>query len=147
MYPSNGYSNIPAAGYPAQTESWAMIEAAKRMAEAVLNGDIEAMRSSLRLNWRLWTIFQAALSESEGGVPQEIRENMLRLCLFVDKHTVASLAEPTPERLNTLVNINRNIAQGLLAGMQRAAEAEGAAPADAEPPPAQAMPSQTSISA
>jgi flagellar protein FlaF len=142
---NQGYSNIPSPGYPAQTESWAMIEAAKRMAEAVLNGDVEAMRASLRLNWRLWTIFQAALSESEEGIPAEIRENMLRLSLFVDKHTVASLVEPTPERLNTLVNINRNIAQGLMAGMQRAAEAQSAA--QAEMPPAPAMAPQTSISA
>lgn len=133
MNPSYGYSNIPAPGSPAHTESWAMIEAAKRMAEAVLNGDKEAMRSSLRLNWRLWTIFQASLSETEEGIPQDIRENMLRLCLFVDKHTVASLAEPTPERLNTLVNINRNIAQGLLAGMQRNVEAEGEMPAAPAP--------------
>lgn len=136
---STGYSSTPAPGNPAQSEAWALVEAAKRMAEAVLNGDNEAARAALRLNWRLWTIFQAELSENETLVPDQIRENMLRLCLFVDKTTVTLLAEPTPEGINNLVNINRNIAQGLMASAERAQEQAPAVAAVEAPPRGQAL--------
>lgn len=131
-----GYSSTPAPGSPAHSEAWALVEAAKRMAEAILNGDKDAARAALRLNWRLWTIFQAELSENEVSTPPQIRENMLRLCQFVDKITVSLLADPTPEGVNNLVNINRNIAQGLLASAERAVEAEQ--PAGATLTPAEA---------
>lgn len=138
MYKNAGaYSSVPSPGNPVQSEAWALVEAAKRMAEAILNSDNEAARATLRLNWRLWTIFQADLSENEDRVPPQIRENMLRLCQFVDKATVKLLAEPTAEGINNLVNINRNIAQGLLASAEHAVEVsqgagvQAAAPAEA----------------
>lgn len=101
-----------------------MIEAARRMAESV-NHEIApaAMRDALRLNWRLWTIFQADLSLGETQMPDEIRNNMLTLCQFVDRFTVEALVDPQKRHIDTLVNINRNIASGLLAGLQ--AEASG----------------------
>ncbi len=122
------YSNIPAPGNPANSEAWALIESARRMAEAV-NHELApaAMRDALRLNWRLWTIFQADLSLDENRLPEQIRVNMLTLCQFIDRFTVEALANPQKHHIDTLVNINRNIASGLLAGMQAEPPAEAAA--------------------
>lgn len=122
------YSNIPQPGNPANSEAWALIEAARRMAESV-NHEIApaAMRDALRLNWRLWTIFQADLSLEESKVPDEIRANMLSLCQFIDRFTVEALMNPEKHHIDTLVNINRNIASGLLAGLQAQTNAEEAA--------------------
>lgn len=116
---SNPYSNVPQTGNPTNTEAWALIEAARRMAEAV-NHELApaAMRDAMRLNWRLWTIFQADLSADEDTVPLEIRQNILSLCQFIDKYTVEALIDPQPRHIETLVNINRNVAAGLLAGLQ-----------------------------
>ncbi|MEX0694973.1 MAG: flagellar biosynthesis regulator FlaF, partial [Rhodospirillales bacterium] len=69
------YERVPVAGQPAQTEGWALLEAAKRMAAAIVSGDPsekqtqENMKTALRLNWRLWTIFQAELLDEKCEVP------------------------------------------------------------------------------
>jgi flagellar protein FlaF len=113
------YERRPVAGNPAQTEAWALLEAAKRMAIAITDEQSDpkvvknARKAALRLNWRLWTIFQSELTVESSEVPEEIRINMLTLCKFVDKHTVGALVNPTPETMTVLIDINRNIAAGL----------------------------------
>lgn len=112
-----------AGGAPRETEGRALLEAARRLAEAQKNpDDRKGLREAVRLNWRLWTIFQAELSAPECPVPPEIRVNMLNLCNFVDKRSVAVLAEAKPEMVDVLINVNRQIAAGLLANPAGEAE-------------------------
>lgn len=114
------YDRVPEPGTPAQTEAWALLEAAKRLAAAIVHGPDdnketkELRKKALRLNWRLWTIFQAELTQERPDLNPEIQRNMLTLCQFIDKHTVGALFKPTAESLSTLIDINRNIASGLL---------------------------------
>ena len=70
--------------------------------------------AALRLNWRLWTIFQADVASDENPLPPGIKANILSLSVFIDKHTVGALTEPEERRLDVLININRNVAAGLL---------------------------------
>jgi len=120
---ATGYSSVPKSSSPRMTEAWALIEAARRIAVALEESEGKdtsapkvkaALREPLRLNWRLWTIFQAELLREDTGIPEDIRINMLTLCNYVDKHTVKCLAEPTAENIAGLIDINRNIASGLL---------------------------------
>ncbi|MEW5728676.1 MAG: flagellar biosynthesis regulator FlaF, partial [Pseudomonadota bacterium] len=116
---TNPYNNAPQQGRaPGYTEAWALIEAARRMADSVDSPEPKrAMKEGIRLNWRLWTIFQADLSADE-SIPAEIRSNLLSLCQFIDKYSVEALIEPEVKHIEALVNINRNIASGLLAGIE-----------------------------
>lgn len=126
-------ASMPQEGNPRATEAWALTESGRRLALATRGGR-SAMREALRLNWRLWTIFQADLTVAMEGTdtPTDIQVNMLTLCQFVDKHTVASLGEPTPERLQVLIDINRNIAAGLRDSLTRDVPVE--APTDDQTP-------------
>jgi flagellar protein FlaF len=140
----NPYSNaahaasIPQEGNPRETEAWALTEAARRMA-AASRGEPEGMCEALRLNWKLWTIFQADLiGKVEAGETTETVVNMLSLCQFVDFHTVAALTAPDAAKLEVLVNINRNIASGLRDSLAREAREAAAATGAAEPAPAPA---------
>lgn len=128
-------ANIPQEGNPRETEAWALTEAARRMASAS-RGESEGMREALRLNWKLWTIFQADLiGKVEAGEGTETVVNMLSLCQFVDFHTVSALTEPDATKIEVLVNINRNIASGLRDSLAREArEAAAANPVPAAPP-------------
>ena len=45
----------------------------------------------------------------------EIRQNVANLGLFVMKQTIALIGDPKPEPLGSLININREVAGGLLA--------------------------------
>lgn len=120
-----GYRTIPAGGNPRETEAWALTEAARRMAEAKLRHDEgDDFLNAVRLNWRLWTIFQASLAEADCPLPPEIRANMLSLSNFVDKTSVDIIATPEAQKVDILISINRNIAAGLFS-----ANADGGAEA------------------
>ena len=132
-------SSTPQEGNPRATEAWALTEAGRRLALAA-RGDAKVMREALRLNWRLWTIFQADLTVANEATPDnDVVINMLTLCQFVDRHTVDSLAEPTQDKLEVLVNLNRQIATGLLESLEREeqqmdAQAQAPVTASAAPP-------------
>ena len=59
--------------------------------------------------------------------------NMLTLCKYIDTHTVDAIHKPTAEKIEILVNINRNIAGGLLDGLKKAVEDAEGAEAGAQP--------------
>jgi flagellar protein FlaF len=112
-------------GSPRETEGRALMEAARRLAIAKDNpGDEAALVDTVRLNWRLWTIFQSEVTELDIDLPEELRSNMLTLCNYVDKRTVEILSDPNPIFLDVLININRNIAAGLLADSDTAKPAD-----------------------
>ena len=116
-------------GAPRETEGRALLEAARRLAETQKTPeDANALRNAARLNWRLWTIFQAELSEPDCPLPVEIRTNVLNLCNFVDKRTVAILSKPTPQLAEVLINVNRQIAAGLLSDPNQQQGPEGGQP-------------------
>ena len=125
----SSYDQVPPPGNSTYTEAWALVEAARRMAMPIEYGDFNApentakLRDALRLNWRLWTIFQTELSLEDDTVPTGIRESMLSLCNFVDKYTVDTINQPTAEKVSTLIEINRHIANGLLTSLQNALDA------------------------
>lgn len=128
---SGGYSTVPRGGSPTHTEAWALTEAARRMAVSIAAFEEDSskdnknkMRDAVRLNWRLWTIFQAELTVGNSNCPENLRIDMLTLCKYIDNHTVELLADTVPEKILPLVDINRNIASGLLEGLQTVADAQ-----------------------
>lgn len=108
------YKRFPPEGNPRQTEGWALLESARRMREAQGHGDEDAILAAVRLNWRLWTIFQASLADPACGVPDDLRANMLSLSNFIDRRSAEVLGNPRPDKLGVLVNINLQIGGGLL---------------------------------
>lgn len=98
------------------------------MRDALNSGDHEEMKAAVRLNWRLWTIFQAELLSPNCEIPMGIRQNILSLANFIDGHSVNFMSDPVAKDMDVLININREIAGGLHDG---AKHAEQSAPAPA----------------
>ena len=124
MSPGKAYAQVHnMGGNPRATEARAFMEAARRLSEAQgqLEHDEDAYRKALRLNWRLWTIIQSDVSSPDNPLPPELKANIISLSIFVDKHTLKALAEPAAGKLNVLIEINRNIAAGLMANPEDAA--------------------------
>ncbi|RAU23197.1 hypothetical protein CU669_03290 [Paramagnetospirillum kuznetsovii] len=108
------YRSVPAEGNPRETEAWALTETARRLSEGLSESvSIDDFLAAVRLNWRLWTIFQADLSMPDSEVPLEMRQNMLALANFVDKRSVEIIATRNRTLVNALININRQLASGL----------------------------------
>lgn len=109
-----GYSKIPSGGNPRETEAWALTEAARRMSsgqsEAVA---LDEFLAAVRLNWKLWTIFQAELSQTDCDLPDDVRVNMLSLCNYVDKRSVEIISSQDRTLANILISVNRQLAAGL----------------------------------
>lgn len=122
------YEAPPLPGNPRATESWAFLQAALRMRRAKDSKDRSEIQAAARLNWRLWTIIQAELMAPECQVPLGIRNNMLSLAAFVDKHTLVVLAKPDPDELDVLINVNREISAGLSTTPQEEAQAAQTVP-------------------
>ena len=72
------------------------------------------LNDALLFNRKLWTIFLTSVTSEENSLPIEVRQNVANLGLFVLNQTLAMTGDPQPERLGSLININRQIAAGLL---------------------------------
>ena len=72
-----------------------------------------ALDDALYYNRRLWTVFVSSVARKDNPLPVQIKSNIASLAAFIFHHTLMIQKEPAPEKLNTLININREIAAGL----------------------------------
>jgi flagellar biosynthesis activator protein FlaF len=79
---------------------------------------------ALRYNQKIWDVFQTDWRSPECQLTREMRENLLSLGIFVRKTSLDLIAYPKKEKLNSLIQINQNLAAGLKA--QRDAERSNA---------------------
>ncbi|MCH7936079.1 MAG: flagellar biosynthesis regulator FlaF [Proteobacteria bacterium] len=100
---------------PTEAEAQALTKAAMLLDKArqSVDGDYAAYATALTFNQTLWTILQADLSGGANGLPDDLRDDLLALSLFVDRRTILALGDPKPEHLDVLIEINRNLARGL----------------------------------
>ena len=70
---------------------------------------------ALRFNQRLWTVFMTSVSDPVSTLPQDLRQNVANLGIFIAKHTLQLQIEPAARKLDVLININRQLAAGLRA--------------------------------
>ncbi|MBK8208999.1 MAG: flagellar protein FlaF [Rhodospirillales bacterium] len=77
--------------------------------------------SALLYNRKLWTIFAAEMGNDASELPLQLRNNIASIAVFVFKRSLELLAKPAAEPIAALVDINRNIAAGLLAAPSAAA--------------------------
>ncbi|WP_395816049.1 flagellar biosynthesis regulator FlaF [Devosia sp.] len=73
------------------------------------------LRDALLFNRKLWNIFLTSVTGESSQLPDKLRENIANLGLFVMKQTVSMQDSPVPAKLDTLININRELAAGLRA--------------------------------
>ncbi|MBU5611481.1 flagellar biosynthesis regulator FlaF [Geomonas azotofigens] len=71
------------------------------------------MLEAIKYNQKVWSFFQAELTEPGHPMPKQLREDLLNLSLFVDKRFFEVMAFPTAEKLSIVIDINFNIAAGL----------------------------------
>ena len=82
-------------------DNWESEERGQRLAEA------------LKFNQKLWSIFQADLTNPGNALPRHLKLNLLRLSAYVDKQIFLIMAYPSPEKLTSVIDINLGIAEGL----------------------------------
>jgi flagellar protein FlaF len=101
---------------PRELEADLLLKAAARL-QAVLDGwdrKKPELDDALLYNRKLWSIFLTSVTSTEHPLPVAIRQNVANLGLFVMNQTVSMMSNPRREPLGSLININRELAAGLL---------------------------------
>jgi flagellar protein FlaF len=100
---------------PREIEAQTLLMAARKLVEvqANWNGPDKKLHAALLFNRRLWTIFMSAAESNDNPQPLEIRQNILNIAVFVMHRTMELQTNPHPEKLQSLIDINSNIAAGL----------------------------------
>ena len=101
---------------PRELEASLLLKAASRL-QAVQDGwdnTRPQLDDALLYNRKLWAVFLSEMTDASNPMPKDVRQNVANLGLFVMNHTVAVLNDPRPERLDSLIKINRDLAAGLL---------------------------------
>jgi flagellar protein FlaF len=101
---------------PRKLEANLLLQAASRLqavrdAEDAQTADFDA---ALLFNRKLWSLFLATVTNPENPLPAAIRQNVANLGLFVMNQTIDLTANPKPEQLGLLIDINREVAAGLM---------------------------------
>ncbi len=69
----------------------------------------------LTYNRKLWTILVTSATSVESQLPQDIKNNIASLGVFVFKQTMSVLTTDDENKIGSLISINRTIAEGLRA--------------------------------
>jgi flagellar protein FlaF len=116
--PAQTYAkNAQETGSLRELEAQLLMRAASRL-QAVKDGEVtdnQNVISAVRYNRRLWLLFADGLNNAENPLPIEIKKNVSSLALFVLNRSriIETATEFNLDRLNVLININREIAAGL----------------------------------
>jgi flagellar biosynthesis activator protein FlaF len=117
-HPAKTYEkNALEIGSPRELEAQLLMRAASQL-QAVKDGAVTKMAdvlSAVRYNRILWVLFAFSTSNPDNPLPIEIRKNVINLAAFVVNRsiTLETAEEPEPDRVEVLININREIAAGL----------------------------------
>jgi flagellar protein FlaF len=100
-----------------ETEARVLMQAALKLIDCQNNWNAadrnHCLDEALQYNQKIWSIFQAELSNPNNPLPNEIKLNLLHLSRFIDKRIIKIMTSPSPEKLDIIIKINQNIAAGL----------------------------------
>ena len=102
-----------------ELEGRVLLKAARMLQDLQDNWDAmkdkDLLEATLKYNRQIWMMFyDTALENKEGDRPNDLRSNIINLANFIFKREVEIMVSPQKEKLSVLVNINREIAAGLM---------------------------------
>lgn len=101
------------------TEAKALLKAARMLQELQTSWDDKTQKKieeTLKFNRQIWVLFyDNALANDDPSRPKSLSTNVVNLANFVFKRSIEIMAAPEPDKLSILININREVASGLMA--------------------------------
>lgn len=101
---------------PRDVEASVLLKAAANLQSVHDNWDDKAgeLETALLYNRKLWVHFLTSVTREDNPLPAAIRQNIANLGIFVMGQTMQLTAAPERDKLRALININRELAAGLL---------------------------------
>ncbi len=106
---------------PRETEARVLLKSAQFMQDlqnnwAAMTGEL--LEETIKYNRNIWMMFyDTAVEDPATTRPDDLRAKIVSLANFVFKRGIDIMAKPTPEKLDVLIKINRDIAGGLMKGV------------------------------
>lgn len=104
-------------GDPREFDASILLKAASRFQRLRDNWedhDRRELSDALLYNRKIWTVYATSAAEMDHPLPREIKQNIANLAIFIFNRTLEIHAKPEARLLDVLININRQIAAGLL---------------------------------
>ena len=100
-----------------EIEAAVLTKAARKLKECRDNWETsdrsQKLDIALKFNQRIWSIFQSELVREDNPLPKKLKVDILSLSAFIDRRIFEIMAQPSPEKLKIIIDINNNIAAGL----------------------------------
>jgi flagellar protein FlaF len=107
---------------PREVEARVLLKSAQFMTDLQKEWDNrpkEALEDILKYNRNIWMMFyDTAIENTEGNRPDDLRNNIYNLANFVFKRELDILSKPEAKKLDILIKINRDIANGLMTSIK-----------------------------
>jgi len=98
-----------------EIDAQALLRCASFLKAAIDEGatNYKGYGDAIRLNQRLWTLFQVALCDPDNALPRDLKILLLNLSRYIDQVSFRAVEKYAPHLLQSLIDINRTIAAGL----------------------------------
>ncbi|MCP5372625.1 MAG: hypothetical protein H6907_12915 [Hyphomicrobiales bacterium] len=100
-----------------EQEAFELSRAAMVLDVARNEGDAAALAAALEANMEIWIAIRTLVRRADMGLPPDTAANLERLGRYVAETTLNHGVDMPPHVLDTLININLQISEGLLEGM------------------------------
>jgi len=121
IYDTNAKDN---AGCQREMEARILLKANRMFQTLIDNWDSRGkddLEEALIYNRQVWVLFyDTALENKDGERPNDLRSNIVNLANFIFKREMEILSNPQKEKLDILININREVSAGLMTNNQAA---------------------------
>lgn len=101
-----------------ELEARVLIKSAKMLQDLrndLEHADQDLIEKTLKYNRQIWVMFYDTAIENKGADhTSELRSNIINLANFIFKREAEIMANPAPQKFDALININREIAAGLM---------------------------------
>jgi flagellar protein FlaF len=100
---------------PRERDAQLLLRAAARFSAAQASNpfDRNGARDAATFNRKLWTVFLSAVSRVDNPLDPATKANLKNIAMFVLRRSAAIEINPKADQLKALIDINRNIAEGL----------------------------------
>lgn len=101
----------------AQQEAYYLAKCGLNLSEAYKAKDNTQLVQALDTNQKLWIMIKTLMKKGKTKLPQETRDNLIKLADYVAANTIKvgqNLDNIDDKLMNSLININRHISEGLI---------------------------------
>lgn len=98
----------------AEDEATILLNHAVALSHAAANGSEQNKIAALDSNLKLWVEIETTLKNAKNLLPEEIKNNLLKLSKYVERLTLTKGVSMNKSDFDTLVNINVQISEGLV---------------------------------